>query len=138
MRWHIIITFACALHLVQALALYIDPDVVGVTSIFTIGRQLGASLAAATFLLVASLALWSQFLPNSRRKALLLIPQQLVLFISAAGAVNYIYVAHFADGVARSQAFIAADQSVTVLLAMGHFWAMVEIMRGNGHVARSH
>lgn len=138
MRWHIIISFACALHLVQAIALYIDPAAVGVTSIFTIGRTLGVQLTVAVLAVVAGLALWSQVLRSGPMKALLLLPQQVVLFISAAGALGYMYVSHFADGVVRPQAFIVADQSVTILLALGHAWALIEILRGNGHGSRPH
>lgn len=133
MRWHIIITIACALHFTQALALSVNPSVVGVTSIFTIGRTLGAPLTITVFVAAAGLALWSQLLHYGQTKALMLIPQQMLLFISAAGALGYMYVSHFADGVVRPQAFIVADQSVTILLALGHAWALIEILRGNGY-----
>jgi hypothetical protein len=42
-------------------------------------------------------------------------------------------VAHFADGVIRSHAFLIADQSTAVLLALGHFWAIIEIWGGRNN-----
>lgn len=136
MRVHIIIVLVSTLHFLQAMALYLDPSAMGVTSIYTMGRTLGIPLSILTFVAVSCLALWSQFLSVGRAKWLLLWPQQAVLFVSGGAAIGYIALAHFADGVPRSHAFIAADQSVTVLLALGHFWALIETMRGSGNGPR--
>jgi hypothetical protein len=40
--------------------------------------------------------------------------------MSAAGAIEAMWLGQFADGVLRPTAFIAADQMYTVLAALGH------------------
>lgn len=51
---------------------------------------------------------------------LLLTPQQLLLTMSATGAIEAIWISQFADGVVRSRAFLAADQSYSIIVAIGH------------------
>jgi hypothetical protein len=58
-------------------------------------------------------------------KVLYLFPQQLVLGISAAGAVIAIYESAYADGVLRPSTFIAADQAAVILTWFGHTAALV-------------
>jgi hypothetical protein len=58
----------------------------------------------------------------------LLIPQQIVLMMSAAGAITAVYLSHFADGVERARIFIAADQIPVVLAALGHTAAIIALV----------
>lgn len=58
-------------------------------------------------------------------KILYLLPQQLVLGISAAGAMLAIYESHYADGVSRPGTFIAADQAAVILTWLGHTFALM-------------
>ncbi len=59
---------------------------------------------------------------------LMLLPQQLTLFLSAGAAAHSIWLGQFADGVQRSNAFLLTDQCPVVLLAFFHTWAMVLIL----------
>jgi hypothetical protein len=58
-------------------------------------------------------------------KILYLLPQQLVLGVSAAGAALAIYHSHYADGVLRPATFIAADQLAVILTWAGHTAALM-------------
>jgi hypothetical protein len=58
-------------------------------------------------------------------KIFYLLPQQLVLGISAAGASLAIYHSHYADGVPRPATFIAADQLAVILTWGGHTAALM-------------
>ena len=64
-----------------------------------------------------SIRLWDEILA--------LIPQEIVLSISAAGALKAMWTGSFADGVLRSNVFIAADQVYSVILAIGHALAII-------------
>lgn len=55
-----------------------------------------------------------------------LMPQQALLIFSAVGAAIAIGNSAFADGVARSREFIAADQCQAILLAVFHTCAVLE------------
>lgn len=128
-RWHIVITLACSLHIIQALMLYLDPTVIGVTSLSTVGRLVGAQTTIGILLVTAGLAIWSQFRPISMTKALVIIPQQLLLFVSAAGVLKHMALGEFADGAERAHEFIAADQMMVVLISIGHAWGLVGLWR---------
>lgn len=58
-------------------------------------------------------------------KMFYLLPQQLVLGVSAAGGVLAIIHSHYADGVPRPGTFIAADQAAVILTWIGHTAAMM-------------
>lgn len=58
-----------------------------------------------------------------------LLPQQILLFVSAAGAIEAIRIGAFADGVVRSHDFLLVDQCLSILLAFFHMWAIFLIMR---------
>ena len=55
------------------------------------------------------------------------LPQQFIMLLSSGGAIHAMVVGHFADGIARSNAFLLADQSPTIILVIFHTWAMVLI-----------
>jgi len=44
--------------------------------------------------------------------------------MSAAGAIEAIFISQYADGVLRPWAFIAADQVYSIIAALGHTLAM--------------
>lgn len=62
---------------------------------------------------------------DAGEKILYLLPQQLVLGVSAAGSVLAIWHSQYADGVDRPGTFIAADQLAVILTWVGHTTALV-------------
>lgn len=54
-----------------------------------------------------------------------LVPQQVLLLFSAAGAIEAMWLGQFADGVLRPHAFLMNDQIYPIILAMGHTLALI-------------
>jgi hypothetical protein len=122
-RPRIMILFAVSLHLIWGVLLWRSDAPLGVTAIEALHRytsllglgHYGLSVLVTT---VAVLALIGTIVHP--RHFYLLMPQQIVLMMSAAGAVQAMWLGQFADEVLRPSAFIAADQMYTVLAALGH------------------
>lgn len=71
-------------------------------------------------------------------KVLWLIPQQLVLGISAAGAVLAMSESHYSDGVLRGATFIVADQLAVVLTWLFHTLSiLILFLVGEGYLTPS-
>ena len=115
----IMILSAVILHLVWAVTLLVDASGVGATAVSALHRIvpmpflpwviIGCGMLAIAA--VAARPLWF---------VLLLIPQQILLMISASGAIDAIWLGQFADGVLRSRAFLMVDQSYSIILMLGH------------------
>lgn len=121
----IMIGFSILLHLVWAATILVDDSAVGATALSALHRYvqdpryLSGLIASAAFLAFG--ALWTK----RPWIVLLLIPQQILLCMSAAGAIEAMWLSQFADGVFRPRAFIIADQCYCVLAAIGHTVAIV-------------
>lgn len=75
---------------------------------------------ALLLIVVAGSAVAGVFLRLGIPKVLLLVPQQVMLGLSAGSAIYAIVVGHYADGTTRSAAFILADQVPAVLALLVH------------------
>lgn len=120
----VIIVYGVILHGVWAAALFFDPDVRGVTAIWELSTWAPAPYTKFVLATVAVLAAVALFLKELPRTALLL-PQQLILLLSAWGALQAMYLSAYADGVLRPRAFLIADQMPAVLLAVAHTIAII-------------
>lgn len=60
---------------------------------------------------------------------LLLLPQQILLIISAVGGIVAAALGHYADGVTRPHLFIAADQLPGIVAAVCHTFAIIDLHR---------
>lgn len=113
--------FAVAIHVIWAALLCVSPTARHTTGIYALSQlfpnRFGLAIILATVAACATLAI---FLPLSPSKILLLFPQQLVLGVSAAGALRAMALGHFADGVMRARPFLVADQSPMVLALLIH------------------
>ena len=127
-RFMWIIYVAIAQHFVWAWCLWREPACGNVTSIACMSLWLGPALWFVLFI-VAFLALISSFYHKTVASKLLVVPQQLLLLVSSAGAINAIFTEKFADGVHRNLYFILADQIPAVLIAVGHTFALLELFR---------
>lgn len=128
----IMVLYAIALHLVWSVILVFDDSATNATAVYALFRYIHPPLLLAGIIAIAALlALASMFSNRPQALALLLMPQQILLMMSAAGAIEAIWISQFADGVIRPRAFLAADQIYGVLAAIGHTAAiMVRVMRG--------
>jgi len=129
------ILYSVGLHLMWGITGSLDASAYNSTALSAIYRLCG-SLSPVVCFVVAILAILGL---NESRKPLagllLMLPQQTLLLISAFGAAAAIASSHFADGVVRSRAFIAADQIPAILAAVGHTIAIVRYTINRRHSA---
>lgn len=125
-----IVLFASALHIAWALLLLIDPATAGSTPVHVLVVVFAGPLRTAiTLALVAGMAMafpFTKYRISNRALASLLIPQQAILLMSAGAGFRAVLLGHYADGVARSWAFILGDQLPVILLALLYTVAVLE------------
>lgn len=120
----IMIVYAVALHITWGLCMLADTSAAGGTALGALYRSFGNFTAPICF--VAAVMALCAFKCRGRLVGVsLMLPQQFLLVISAVGAAHAMEVAHFADGVERSRAFIISDQAPAVLASIGHTIAVL-------------
>lgn len=114
--------FAVILHLIWATTLIVGNGANRrTTGLYALSQLFPNHVGLAVILIaVAGCALLGILSRPSLGKVFLLVPQQLVLGVSAAGALHAMAASQFADGVVRSQTFLIADQSPVVLALLIH------------------
>lgn len=117
-----IVLFASLLHLVWAGLLFSSEGAGYSTPVAVLLKVFGGEVRAGIVLLAVSVAaMWypfRQYEVSARAIAATLIPQQIILLISAGGALWAVLQGHYADGVIRPFAFILSDQLPSILLAL--------------------
>ena len=125
-----IILAASLVHVGWAILLSVDPRTMAATPVNILGQVMGGPLRASVVLTLAAItAMVFPFLTRDIKNsslALLLIPQQALLIMSAGAGVAAAYSAHYADGVMRPQAFILADQFPVIVMALLYTAAVLE------------
>lgn len=124
-KYSLVIVYVIVLHYIWAMTLLIDGNAAAVTA--TSGLYGRFDRLVPYFLLFASTTAW---LSITRPRAslwpvLLIIPQQIVLMLSAYAAIAAMVAGRFADGVPRPHAFIIADQCPAVLIMVFHSIAVL-------------
>lgn len=115
--------FAVGLHLVWSVLLLISPAPERATAVYALSMLFPNRFGLVVILVtVATCALYGLFKQSSgvTDRVLLLAPQQLVLGVSAAGAIGAMVLGHFADGTVKPSAFIIVDQAPAVLALLVH------------------
>ena len=127
------VLYGCVLHLIWAAALWASDTAVNGTAMNALYVVFGSTrvLFVALILVATSAAIGAVF-KSKHSFWFLLLPQQTFLLISAAGAFSAMWLGHFADGVARSQAFIVSDQIYPILTAVGHSIALLAYFHRSG------
>lgn len=121
----IMVLYAIALHLTWAVLVANDASAVNATAVNALFKYVHDPSMVAWILVGAAGCATVGLFTRVPWIVLLLIPQQIILMMSAAGAVEAIWLAQFADGVIRSRAFLAADQCYSIWAAIGHTIAIV-------------
>jgi hypothetical protein len=121
---NLIVGYAILLHFTWALCLLDDTAAANATAVHTLVHYIPIWQAVIVYVIVAAMAL----LHSVVKTALLLLPQQFVMMVSAGGAVYAMYLGQFADGVQRSHAFLVADQAPAVIAAVFHTIAILRII----------
>jgi hypothetical protein len=129
-RYHIIVPIIGALFMLWAVGLSVDASSRYATAVFTLMAIMGdAGRASVILFLVAECAVAGFLAPGKTWRIGLIIPQQLVLTLSAVGVINAMYLSQFADGVIRSRWFLINDQGAIVMLFIGHTVALLLMTR---------
>lgn len=123
------ILLALSLHLSQLVAILVDSSALNVTSVYPLVFLLGPQGTVVALFGSSVLVVVSFFMNVRKIRAMLLLPKLILLIISAVGAIDYMRLSHFADGVVRPQAFIVADQVLIVLLTLAYAWSVFAVCR---------
>ena len=122
----IVILYCIILHMIWATLIWCGGhDATGGTAVSALVNIFGSDTAVITVLIVTAVGAGVALLFRDPVNVVLLVPQQSLLLMSAAGAIGAIVMGKFADGVVRPRAFIAADQIHIVLIAVAHGIALV-------------
>lgn len=121
----IMVVYAAVLHICWAVCIYSNTLSVNATSVSAIYRFIDNINATITTLLLSSFLSIAGLVLNGKGRWLMLVPQQIILMMSATGAVSAMWLGHFADGVGRPVEFIIVDQLYAVLTAIGYTVALI-------------
>ena len=118
-----IIWAAITHHLFVACLLLLSPSVASVSSVHLLTKLFG--IYPLIFILIFSSVTALVGLINQKYKFWFLI-QQAILCITMIGAFIVIYNSAYSDGVIRSREFIAADQSIYIVMFVWHTIALLD------------
>lgn len=121
----IMILYCMALHLWWAFMLMLDESAAMATVTDALVRVFDDRYLTVLVLIFASTCSMVGMWLRRPWIGILLIPQQVLMMLAAAGAVTAVFLSHFADGVIRPRAFIAADQLHILFSAFGHTCALI-------------
>ncbi len=114
------VIYAIALHTLWAAILLFDDAATNATAVHALFRYIHPPIFLSYVIFGAAFLAAIGIFTNKPWIVAMLLPQQILLMMSAAGATEAIWLSQFADGVIRSRAFIAADQLYSILAAIGH------------------
>ena len=132
-----IILIAIVQEYLWAISLIWDSNSINVTAINILSNFMSVAVLSTVLIAVPTLAAVGFTFHKRINTLLALVPQQFMLYLSAGGAIESIYLGKFADGVERTQAFLLADQCSAFLIAFFHTWAMVLILKYGEDYKRS-
>ncbi len=128
-----IVGYACLLHFLWAILIGIDSRAGNSTPLSILFILFGHNRALIISLLLLVSAMATAFLSfrarqifNIRVLTVLLLPQQVILWMSAGGGIYATLIQHYADGVPRSWVHILADQLPVILAAFLYTTALLE------------
>lgn len=132
-----IILLAIIQQYIGAFSILVNADAYDATNLQILHHIVPVHVALLLIMVVVPTIAAVGFMAEKKVTTLLcLVPQQLLLYLSAGSGIRAIVLGQYADGTMRSHAFIAADQGLTVFLAVFHTWAMMLILRYGGDAVR--
>ncbi len=123
-----IILLAVMVQFAMSVALFVDPSAHFATQVHILYLIVPPSVLPFVLLGASIMAVVAFSLPKKIHTLLFLTPQQLLLWMSAGGSFQAMWLGHYADGVERSHAHLFADQSPIVLIAVFHSWAIMLLL----------
>jgi hypothetical protein len=139
-----IICMATAVHLIWAICIYVDDSALNATALSALFQffhsEMDArwvtSLYVSFWLLISAAFAFMGLWIVQQWATVLFLPQLILLWMSATGSFDAVFLGHFADGVERSRTFITADQIWPMALAVFYSAALIaqaSRRRINGH-----
>lgn len=122
-----IIIIAITQQIVWAATIAVDQSALNTTGVHILTLMWPWWGVCAALLGAALCAVLAFFVPRRIETLILLLPQQLLLYLSGGGAAWAIWNAEFADGVQRTHGFLIVDQVALCLIAIFHTWAIILI-----------
>jgi hypothetical protein len=127
----IMLCYCIALHMSWSVILILDPAAIGATALSVFPYLFRGPDATSAILLFVGLLAAVTVLLRFPGRAWLLLPQQVILLVSAYTATAAAVLGQYADGVPRPAAFILADQLHSILAAGGHAVAIFALWRAD-------
>lgn len=121
----VIIWYASLLHAIWAVLLSVSPLAAHSTPVSVVVTLLGGRWPAVAALAVSGLLAVLVTRARTGLAPLLLVPQQIMLLMSAAAGIYAAVMGHYADGVPRAWEFILGDQSPVILVAFLYTTALL-------------
>lgn len=125
----LIVPLCAGLHATYAVSFLIDPSVGSITALHLLHNMTGRLMWVALLFVAATSLVPMVVEMRSSRVHLWLWPQQLVLFMMAAAALEAAARGSYPDGIVRPWTFILADQCYAPGLALAHLAATVRNAR---------
>jgi len=122
----LIILYAIFLHISWGICGIIDESAYNGTALSGVHAVFGSITPYACFSVAVAAGI-GLFMRSMFYGFCIMMPQQCMLFLSAAAALLAVDAGQFADGVVRSRAFILADQLPAILAATAHTMTMVRL-----------
>ncbi len=121
----IMVMFAISLHFTWAVAVFIDSAALNATAISALHVYIPSVPLLITVITTVAVCATIGLFTRTLWVVAFLMPQQILLMMSASGVIEAMWLGEFADLVARPQAFIVADQCYAVWAAIWHTVAIV-------------
>lgn len=124
--------YAVMLHLTWAGLLLSSDEPKHVTGVYALAQLFPAKTGLAIILIIvagcATYGIMGRDL-RGRSRVFLIFWQQIILGVSAFGAIRAMWLGHFADGAIRSHQFLVADQIPQVIALVVHSASIVYVGR---------
>jgi hypothetical protein len=129
-KYRPVIWLATVVELITGVMLVVDPRVREVTGL-KILSDLAPSWVGLAFIFAAFAAFWALYRDYIKGPSVstfwALIPQQVLLMVSAAGVVFAIVEGHYSSGTVYSASFILTDQLLKIGIAVEHPLCMLRM-----------
>jgi len=128
-----VIYYACVIHIIWGILLLIDSTPFYTNPIGFFDLFLNQTQTAVIFLMSAIVALVSPKIKHILYRFICLLPQQILLLLTAFSGIVSSLTGQYIDGTVRSGLFIFADQLPIMLLGLFYGLAIYERIAINNH-----
>lgn len=130
----LLIEFVSAFHFLLGLLVLINQGALHIASSRLLVELIPEYHMRAAFYIIAGLApaIWTRY-KRHPFSWVSLVPQMVLVGLSALSVTVAVGSSHYADGVLRDPLFITADQLPYLILPFAYMYGIAQAERGNGH-----